>query len=108
MAQPSLAKPEPWEGRLLAAAIGGGAGVVVSCVSLFLTAACCSGSIVDEGSPAYALLRALSFGLYVAGRVDRSGGWATLAVFLGVSFVGWALLATSVCWLLQLVRGARA
>ena len=93
------------EARVAVAVIGGKVGAVVSVAALFLSAACCSGSIVEEGSALYLVLRALCAPGYLANEVDPSGGWLTFGVFFATAFLMWGALTWSVCFLRDLLRG---
>jgi hypothetical protein len=87
------------ETRIAVAVIGGKVGAVVSVAAMFLSAACCSDSIVEEGSFLYLVLRALCFPGYLANEVDPSGSWVTFGAFLATGFVAWGALTWSVCFL---------
>ena len=92
------------EARIAVALIGGKVGAVVSLAALLLSAACCSGSIVEEGSVFFLVLRALCFPGFLAHRIDPSGSYVTFGVFLATSFVVWGALTWSVCFLRDLLR----
>ena len=80
--------------------IGGVTGVVVSFVALFLSASCCSDSIVPSKSPLSWILQCICLpGGMVARQVDRSGGWPSLFAFCSVSFALWGAVTGAVSFL---------